>query len=130
MLSHTKLPPLPKRLLLQEGVSSIVIVSEGHPGPLALAAVRFAAPSSPFAIFCRDLHPLAETLRQLRALGVGVNMTLSETFLRPQQVLPMRTHPEMVFHGASGYILRGTVPVHPYAAVLPAGPATAAAAGK
>lgn len=127
-LSHSKLPPLEKRLLLQEGVSSILIVSEGHPAPLALAAVRFAAPSAPFAIFCRELHPLAETLRQLRALGVGANMTLSETFLRPQQVLPMRTHPEMVFHGASGYILRGTVPVHPYSAVLPPSHAAIAAA--
>ena len=53
----------------------------------------------------------------LRALGLCLHLTLSETFFRPHQVLPARTHPAMVFHGASGYLLRGTVTAHPYSVV-------------
>ena len=106
-----------KRMQLQAGMDSIVIVAETQPAPLALAAVRFAAPSASLAIFCRELQPAAEALRVLRALGLCVHLSLSETFWRPHQVLPDRTHPVMVMHGASGYVVRGTVTAHAYSVV-------------
>jgi hypothetical protein len=115
-----RLSEMSKRFLLQEGLDSIIIVSQYHPAPLALAAVRFAAPSAAISIFCRELQPLAETHRQLRALGLATQLHLTETFYRPHQVLPDRTHPEMVMHGAAGYVLRGVVMLHPHAAVYAA----------
>jgi len=34
-------------------------------------------------------------------------MTLSETWFREQQVLPLRTHPHMMHSGTGGYVLSG-----------------------
>jgi hypothetical protein len=129
MLTPCRMGDVAKRLLLQAGVDSIIIVSEGQPAAVALAEVRFAAPSASLAVFCRELQPAAEALRVLRALGLCVNLSLSEIFWRPHQVLPARTHPAMVFHGASGYVLRATVAAHPFSVVTtPAEPAPEAAA--
>ena len=35
-------------------------------------------------------------------------VTLSETWLRNHQVLPGRTHPEVLMSGGGGYVLTGT----------------------
>ena len=129
MLAPTRMGDCAKRLLMQAGMDSIVIVTEAHPVAVALSVVRFAAPSAALAIFCRELQPAAEALRVLRALGICVNLSLTEIFWRPQQVLPERTHPCMVMHGASGYLLRATVAAHPYAVTTaPAAGAGGAAA--
>ncbi len=48
-------------------------------------------PSTIFARMCRS-----------------VNVCLSETWLRRQQVLPARTHPDVNMSGSGGYVLSGT----------------------
>ena len=50
-------------------------------------------------------------------LAKGFNYFLFQTWTRPYQVLPERTHPVMVMHGASGYILSGIVVDSPYSAM-------------
>ena len=41
----------------------------------------------------------------LKDSGEAVCIELRETWFRDYQVLPMRTHPMMKMHGASGYLL-------------------------
>jgi len=36
---------------------------------------------------------------------LAINVRIEELWTREHQVLPMRTHPQMSMHGASGYVL-------------------------
>ena len=45
----------------------------------------------------------------VKETGKTVFVTLTETWLRNYQVLPERTHPEVLMSGGGGYILFGTV---------------------
>ncbi|KAG0721878.1 tRNA (adenine(58)-N(1))-methyltransferase non-catalytic subunit trm6 [Chionoecetes opilio] len=51
--------------------------------------------------------PLMELYSEVKTLG-GINMKLSETWLRHYQVLPQRTHPAINMSGGGGYLLYGT----------------------
>ncbi len=51
---------------------------------------------------------MAEIFTKLKESRTAINMEISETWFRPYQVLPGRTHPVMVMSAASGYILSGT----------------------
>ena len=45
----------------------------------------------------------------VKETGKTVFVTLTETWLRNYQVLPDRTHPEVLMSGGGGYILSGIV---------------------
>ena len=51
------------------------------------------------------LQPLAEAHAQLRADDAFINVSLTEPWLRRYQVLPGRTHPEMMTSATAGFIL-------------------------
>lgn len=53
------------------------------------------------------IQPLAELRDYLLNNKKGVNVRIEELWTREYQVLPMRTHPHMSMHGASGFILSG-----------------------
>jgi tRNA (adenine-N(1)-)-methyltransferase non-catalytic subunit len=75
------------------------------------------APSSPFVVFSPWQQPLAEAMSQLTASKAALMLQLQESWMRPYQVLPGRTHPHMnmTTGGTGGYILSGIT-------VAPAGP--------
>lgn len=49
-----------------------------------------------------------ECQQELHSRGLLGELELHETWTREYQVLPSRTHPTMMTHGASGYLLTGT----------------------
>ena len=90
------------------GVDCVLIASgNSDPLPLLLAAVRCARPGAPFAVFCPQASPLASASAYLRKQALALNVQLFELWGREYQVLPMRTHPAMSMHGASGFVLTG-----------------------
>ncbi|KAG1670749.1 hypothetical protein FOA52_013976 [Chlamydomonas sp. UWO 241] len=94
--------------LAHPGFTSCIIASpKVHPLSLLEHALPLLQPSSPFVVFSPWPQPLAEALAQLQSSRQAVMLQLSESWLRPHQVLPMRTHPAMTCSGTGGYILSG-----------------------
>ena len=62
-------------------------------------------PSATICVFSTFVQPLAELQEMLINQKMAVNVKIEELWTREHQVLPMRTHPNMSMHGASGYIL-------------------------
>ena len=62
--------------------------------------------------YSSHLHPLAQLREHVTACHEGVFTRLEELWTREYQVLPLRTHPHMSMHGASGYLL-SFIKVHP-----------------
>ena len=52
-------------------------------------------------------QPLSDIYSQFRESNLGVNLKLTECWFRNYQVLPSRTHPEVMMSGSGGYILSG-----------------------
>ena len=74
----------------------------------SLSPLRYLAPSRPFAVFCPYKEPLLDAYTAVKETGRSVMVMLSETWLRNHQVLPGRTHPEVLMSGGGGYVLTGT----------------------
>eukprot|EP00457_Paulinella_chromatophora_P006425 gb/GEZN01006443.1/.p1 GENE.gb/GEZN01006443.1/~~gb/GEZN01006443.1/.p1 ORF type:complete len:482 (-),score=75.71 gb/GEZN01006443.1/:127-1572(-) len=108
--------------LLVSQVDSLVIASRFDIMTMVKAVWDLLAPSASFAIHSRTLQPLAQCFELLKvskpaAPGssgpppqpyMAVNMHLTETWYRPYQVLPARTHPHMFMTASGGYVLSGT----------------------
>ncbi|CDW89783.1 trna (adenine-n)-methyltransferase non-catalytic subunit trm6-like [Stylonychia lemnae] len=62
-------------------------------------------PSASIAVFSLYIQSLAELKDHLLTNKKAVNIKIEELWTREYQVLPMRTHPNMNMHGASGFIL-------------------------
>ncbi|BDA40995.1 tRNA (adenine(58)-N(1))-methyltransferase non-catalytic subunit [Coccomyxa sp. Obi] len=77
--------------------------------PLALLrkVLPLLAPSAAFAVFSNYLQPLAECMLALQVSKEALAVQLQEAWWREHQVLPGRTHPEMVISATGGYILTG-----------------------
>lgn len=106
-----------------------------HPKEVLLELLPFLGTSRAFAIYypnievcvsgpCRESQfpysrtelgidpvpfsqPLVEAYQACRGLGNIIRLELFETWTRPYQVLPLRTHPAMVMNANSGYVLAG-----------------------
>lgn len=103
--------------LIENGLDSIVMAVPTEPIALFLSALRFAKPSCSFAVFSLDSQELVKLFKVLRTHELAVNLQLSELWTRESQVLPSRTHPTMNMHGASGFILSGTIVQNKYMAI-------------
>ncbi|KAG2484255.1 hypothetical protein HYH03_016900 [Edaphochlamys debaryana] len=91
-----------------------------HPTALLAAVWPLLAPSATFAVYSPWAQPLAETLTHLQVSRNGVMLQLQESWLRPYQVLPARTHPHMSCSGTGGFVLSGIKVVPPEASPLEA----------
>ena len=80
-----------------------------YPTNILLHLMKYLAPSRPFVVFSSYKEPLMDAYFAVKETGKAVFVTLTETWLRNYQVLPDRTHPEVLMSGGGGYILSGIV---------------------
>lgn len=86
--------------------TSCIIVHDRHsPKDLFSIAYPFLKPSCYVTVYCEYLQPLAELERHVRNSKWGVMINLEDLWTREYQVLPLRTHPQMMTTSNSGYIL-------------------------
>jgi tRNA (adenine-N(1)-)-methyltransferase non-catalytic subunit len=90
-------------------VDGLVIVAREHPANILTALLPYVAPSRPFIVFCPCREPLLELYIQLKGKNDTVGLRITETWLRSHQVLPSRTHPDILMSGGGGYLLTGIV---------------------
>ncbi len=94
-------------LLKEKNMDGLVIACRQHPTAILLSLLHYLAPSRPWAVFSPYKEPLLDAYMKVKETGRNVAVTLSESWLRRHQVLPGRTHPEMMMSGGGGYILSG-----------------------
>lgn len=95
-------------LLEVKNADGLVIASRFHPCPVLLGLIGFLSPSRPFVVFSQYKEVLIECYTKLKEQGGTVNLRLTDTWMRHYQVLPNRTHPELLMSGGGGYLLSGT----------------------
>lgn len=87
----------------------VIIVCKEYPLNILLKLLTFISPSRPFVVFNLYREPLSQLYVELKLRRDIVNLRLTETWLRSYQVLPDRTHPDVLMSANSGYLLTGTV---------------------
>lgn len=85
----------------------LAIVAKEHPLNIATALLPFLGASRPFVIYHVYREPLQETYTMLRQRQNVINLRLFSNFLRSYQVLPDRTHPDILTSDTGGYLLTG-----------------------
>lgn len=90
-------------------VDGLVIVSREHPTNILTALLPYLGLSKPFVVYCPWREPLAELYIQLKSKHDTVGLRVTETWLRRHQILPSRTHPDILMSGGGGYLLMGIV---------------------
>ncbi|XP_012535640.1 tRNA (adenine(58)-N(1))-methyltransferase non-catalytic subunit TRM6 [Monomorium pharaonis] len=94
-------------LLSSSKARGLTIVAKEHPLQIANALLPFLGISRPFVIFHAHREPLQETYMQLKQNRNVINVKLFTNFLRSYQILPDRTHPDILMNDTGGYILTG-----------------------
>lgn len=85
----------------------LTIIAKEHPLNIVTALLPFLGASRPFVIFHMHREPLQETYIELKQKHSVINLRLFTNFLRSYQVLPDRTHPNILTSDTGGYILTG-----------------------
>ena len=88
-------------------VEGLVVIAKEHPLNIAKALLPFLGPSRPFVIYHYYREPLQDTYVALKARKDIINLKLLTNFLRSYQVLPNRTHPDILTSDLGGYLLTG-----------------------
>ena len=96
-------------LMRECDMDALLIACRQHPTNILLSLVRYLAPSRPFAVFSPYKEPLLDAYVKVKETGKAIMVTLTESWLRNHQVLPDRTHPEVLMSGGGGYILSGII---------------------
>jgi len=93
--------------LLKKGMDGLIISVKQHPLPWVLMLRKFMKPGRPFSVFCERQEPLVECYGSLMDSQAVCNLQISTVFERTIQVLPERTHPNVMMPGNRGFILSG-----------------------
>lgn len=94
-------------LLNSSKARGLTIVAKEHPLNIVNALLPFLGASRPFVIFHTHREPLQETYMELKQKHNVINLRLFANFLRSYQILPDRTHPDILTSDTGGYILTG-----------------------
>ncbi|KOC67941.1 tRNA (adenine(58)-N(1))-methyltransferase non-catalytic subunit TRM6 [Habropoda laboriosa] len=85
----------------------LAIIAKEHPLNIAMALLPFLGLSRPFVIYHIYREPLQETYMMLKQKQNVINLRLFSNFIRSYQVLPDRTHPDILTSDTGGYLLTG-----------------------
>ncbi|XP_063234315.1 tRNA (adenine(58)-N(1))-methyltransferase non-catalytic subunit TRM6 [Bacillus rossius redtenbacheri] len=95
-------------LLRTRKADGLVVVAREHPVNIVTSLLPLVAASRPVVVYSAVREPLLDLYMHLKSRGDVVGLRLTETWLRMHQVLPDRTHPDMLMDGGGGYLLVGT----------------------
>ena len=80
-------------------MDGLIIACKQHPSNILLALVKYLSYSRPFVVYSPYKEPLMDAYVAIKDTGKAVMVTLTETWLRNYQVLPDRSHPEVLMSG-------------------------------
>ncbi|CAB4067188.1 TRM6 [Lepeophtheirus salmonis] len=94
-------------VMQNKDMDGLIIASKQHPTNIVLTLLDYLAPSRSFVVYCPYKEPLIDAYMAVKETNKTIMVTLSESWLRYIQVLPDRTHPEVLMSGGGGYVLAG-----------------------
>ena len=94
-------------LVTNSKARGLAIVAKEHPLNIIIALLPFLGASRPFVIYHMYRESLQETYMVLKQKQNVINLRLFSNFLRSYQVLPDRTHPDILSSDTGGYLLTG-----------------------
>ena len=86
-------------LIKSRQMDGLIIACKQHPTNTLLALIKYLAYSRPFVVYSPYKEPLMDAYVAIKDTGKTVMVTLTETWLRNYQVLPSRSHPEVLMSG-------------------------------
>lgn len=90
--------------ILKNKCDSLIITAKEHPINIVKELIQFLKGGRQFVVFSLSREPLQELFLYLKGRLDIVAIKLSSNFLRNYQVLPERTHPEVMMN-SGGFIL-------------------------
>uniref|UniRef100_A0A1B6HIR9 tRNA (adenine(58)-N(1))-methyltransferase non-catalytic subunit TRM6 n=1 Tax=Homalodisca liturata TaxID=320908 RepID=A0A1B6HIR9_9HEMI len=93
--------------VLKKKVDGLVLACKEFPVNILNKLLTFVLPSRPFVIYSLYQEPLLALYLQLKQRNDVVNLKITETWFRPYQILPQRSHPAVTVSSSSGYLLSG-----------------------
>uniref|UniRef100_H2YBX2 tRNA (adenine(58)-N(1))-methyltransferase non-catalytic subunit TRM6 n=1 Tax=Ciona savignyi TaxID=51511 RepID=H2YBX2_CIOSA len=88
-------------------LDTFIVACKFHPTPIVLCLLELLQLSRPFVVYSEYKEPLMELFVRLSVSGVAINLQLCDTFIRQYQVLPERTHPQVMMSSGGGFLLTG-----------------------
>ncbi|XP_032530018.2 tRNA (adenine(58)-N(1))-methyltransferase non-catalytic subunit TRM6 [Danaus plexippus] len=95
--------------VLSNKVDSLVVASKEDPQNIFLELLPFVKPGRPFVIYYSVAEPLQSLYITLKCLSNVAALKLTCNWMRNYQILPERTHPEVMMNSSSGFLLTGYV---------------------
>ena len=80
-------------------MDGLIIACKQHPSNILLSLIKYLSFSRPFVVYSPYKEPLMDAYVAIKDTGKAVMVTLTETWLRNYQVLPGRSHPEVLMSG-------------------------------
>ncbi|KAJ2946741.1 hypothetical protein O0L34_g12801 [Tuta absoluta] len=95
--------------ILTEKVDSLVIACKEDPLNIFMELMQFVKPGRPFVVYNTVAEPLQHLYLELKMLPQVIALKLTGNWMRNYQVLPERTHPEVMMNNQSGFLLTGYI---------------------
>ncbi|CAK1548304.1 unnamed protein product [Leptosia nina] len=95
--------------VLTEKMDSLVIACKEDPQNIFLELSKFVKPGRPFVIYYSVAEPLQNLFVTLKSQSNVAALKLTCNWMRNYQILPERTHPEVLMNGSSGFLLTGYI---------------------
>jgi tRNA (adenine58-N1)-methyltransferase non-catalytic subunit len=103
---ETELAEVMDRLRSEKAVS-LVLAGKENPSELCDMLLPLVGLSRPVVIYSQFREPLQDVYMKLKADKSVTALKLTEPWLRKYQIMPNRTHPEVLMSGSGGFVLSG-----------------------
>ncbi|XP_041973654.1 tRNA (adenine(58)-N(1))-methyltransferase non-catalytic subunit TRM6 [Aricia agestis] len=95
--------------VLEKKVDSLVIACKEDPENIFLELFTFVKPGRPFVVYYNVVEPLQNLYTTLKCHSNVAALKITCNWMRNYQILPERTHPEVMMNNSSGFLLTGYI---------------------
>lgn len=93
--------------IILEKVDGLMIACKELPSNILCKLFGYLLPSRPFVVYSLHQEPLVSLYLLLKQRKDVIYLRITETWYRPYQILPDRSHPVVTMSSSSGYLLSG-----------------------
>lgn len=93
--------------IILEKVDGLMIACKELPSNILSKLFGYLLPSRPFVVYSLHQEPLVSLYLLLKQRKDVIYLRITETWYRPYQILPDRSHPVVTMSSSSGYLLSG-----------------------
>ncbi|XP_058449879.1 tRNA (adenine(58)-N(1))-methyltransferase non-catalytic subunit TRM6 [Malaya genurostris] len=93
--------------IMREKFDSLVVIAKEHPYNIIKSLLPFVKSGRPVVVFSTTKEILLECFMELKVSANVTFLRVTSNWMREYQILPNRTHPNVVMSGNSGYLLTG-----------------------